>query len=136
MTRRNTVQQAVIAEKLAELHGMHPTADDVYAAVVAQHPSISKATVYRALNRMSEDGNALKVAVPDGADRFDDTLTPHYHVQCVACGRVDDVVLSGQAAELDLCRLASAPGYELCGFDLMFKGLCPECRRADGSPRA
>lgn len=136
MARRNTVQQAVIAEKLGELHGMHPTADDVYAAVAAQYPSISKATVYRALNRMSEDGTALRVAVPDGADRFDDTLTPHCHVQCVACGRVDDVLVSGELAELDLCRVASAPGYELRGYDLLFKGLCPACQKAGSALRA
>ena len=136
MARRNTVQQAVIAEKLGELHGMHPTADDVYAAVAAHYPTISKATVYRALNRMSEDGSALRVSVPDGADRFDDTLSPHYHVQCVACGRVDDVCLAGGAASFDLCGMVSAPGYDLCGYDLLFKGMCPACKKAGSAFRA
>ncbi len=136
MARRNTVQQAVIAEKLGELHGMHPTADDVYAAVAAQYPSISKATVYRALNRMSEDGSALKVPVAGGADRFDDTLAPHHHVQCVACGRVDDVCLADGATSLDLCGMVSAPGYILCGYDLLFRGLCPACKKAGGAFRA
>ncbi len=133
MARRNTVQQTVIAEKLGELHGMHPTADDVYAAVAAQYPTISKATVYRTLNRMSEDGCALKVPVAGGADRFDDTLVPHYHVQCVACGRVDDVCLADETAGLDLCGMVTAPGYELCGYDLLFRGLCPACKKACGT---
>ncbi len=132
MARRNTVQQKVIAEQLAKLHGEHPSAEDVYSALSADYPSISKATVYRTLNRMADDGCALKVSVADGADRFDDTLRPHYHVVCTECGRVDDVVVSDELASLDFAAAANASGYTITGHDLLFKGVCEVCRRGEG----
>ena len=91
MAQRNTVQQKIIAGQLAKLHGSHPTADEVYQSMKDEYPSISRATVYRNLNKMSDNGQALKVRVSSGADHFDDTLRPHYHVVCAKCGRVDDV---------------------------------------------
>ncbi len=132
VARRNTVQQKVIAEQLSKLHGQHPTADAVYSALSADYPSISKATVYRTLNRMADDGAALKVSVADGADRFDDTLRPHYHVACTACGRVDDVEITDELASMDLVAAASAPGYEITGCNLLFKGICEVCKRGSG----
>ena len=76
MAQRNTVQQKIIAGQLAKLHGSHPTADEVYQSMKDEYPSISRATVYRNLNKMSDNGQALKVRVSSGADHFDDTLRP------------------------------------------------------------
>ena len=63
MAQRNTVQQKIIAGQLAKLHGSHPTADEVYQSMKDEYPSISRATVYRNLNKMSDNGQALKVRV-------------------------------------------------------------------------
>ncbi len=131
MSRRNTIQQKVIAEELARLHGAHPTADDVHGALACDYPSISKATVYRTLNRMAGEGKALKVSVSGGADRFDDTLAPHFHVQCAKCGRVDDVEASEELASLDLAKAARASGYEITGCELLFRGICEQCKRGE-----
>ena len=129
MARRNTVQQKAVACQLSKLHGSHPTADEVYSAVSAEHPTVSKATVYRVLNRMAEEGTALKVNVSDGPDRFDDTLQAHYHVLCTRCGRVDDVEVSSAVASLDLDAAAKAAGYTITGHDLLFRGVCPNCKK-------
>lgn len=129
MARRNTVQQKAVASKLAKLHGSHPTADEVYSAVSAEYPTVSKATVYRVLNRMAEEGTALKVNVSDGPDRFDDTLQAHYHVLCMQCGRVDDVEVSPALTSLDLDAAAKAAGYTITGHDLLFRGVCPNCKK-------
>ena len=48
MQTRNTVQRQIVLQAVLRMHD-HPTADTVYAAVAAEHPSISKATVYRNL---------------------------------------------------------------------------------------
>ena len=129
MARRNTVQQKAVACQLSKLHGSHPTADEVYSAVSAEYPTVSKATVYRVLNRMAEEGTALKVNVSDGPDRFDDTLQAHYHVLCTRCGRVDDVEVSSAVASLDLDAAAKAAGYTITGHDLLFRGVCPNCKK-------
>ena len=43
MKTRNTLQKNIILEQARKLH--HPTAEEVYEAVVQDHPSISRATV-------------------------------------------------------------------------------------------
>ena len=48
MPARNTVQRQIIADALRALAN-HPTADEVYEAVHAEHPSVGRATVYRTL---------------------------------------------------------------------------------------
>ena len=53
--KRNTIQRALTLEAVQKLQS-HPTADEVYAAVSAEHPHISRGTVYRNLNQLSEDG--------------------------------------------------------------------------------
>lgn len=136
MATRGTVQQRIVASQLAALHGSHPTADDVYRGVRATHPNISKATVYRILNKMADAHTALKVRTPFGADHFDDTLQPHCHVICTRCGRVDDVELPGGAGLAGLDARASAPGYLITGHELLFTGLCPFCRKAPDGGQA
>ncbi len=127
MVQRNTVQQKIVADCLSKLHGAHPTADEVYRAVSADYPSISKATVYRALHKMAENGQALRVSVGGGADHFDDTLKPHCHVVCEACGRVDDVEVDLPRSAEEILAAAHAPGYEITSCQLLFQGLCAKC---------
>ena len=105
MERRNTIQKQLVLEAVARLHN-HPTAEQVYAKVVKEHPTISKATVYRNLASLSEDGRLRHLPMPAGADRFDHRLDEHAHIECMACGRLDDVEFS-----------AGAPGSELASLD-------------------
>ena len=58
MQTRNTVQRQIVLQAVRSLHD-HPTADSVYAVVAAEHPSISKATVYRNLNQLALQGEIL-----------------------------------------------------------------------------
>lgn len=127
MAQRNTVQQKIIAGQLAKLHGSHPTADEVYQSMKDEYPSISRATVYRNLNKMSDNGQALKVRVSSGADHFDDTLCPHYHVVCAKCGRVDDVEVDLPSSVTESLDKATAPGFTITGYELLFCGLCSAC---------
>lgn len=127
MAQRNTVQQKIIAGQLAKLHGNHPTADEVYQSMKDEYPSISRATVYRNLNKMSDNGQALKVSVSSGADHFDDTLRPHYHVVCAKCGRVDDVEVDLPSSVTESLDKATAPGFTITGYELLFCGLCSAC---------
>ena len=70
MAARNTVQKAIIRDALVGLAN-HPTADQVYEAVHVTHPSISRATVFRALSKLSDEGVVLRVRINNGADHFD-----------------------------------------------------------------
>ena len=51
MQTRNTIQRQIVLQAVNQMHN-HPTADAIYAVIAAQHPTISKATVYRNLNQL------------------------------------------------------------------------------------
>lgn len=130
MATRNTVQKTIVANALNSLAN-HPTADAVYDYVHANHPSISKATVYRILSKMSDESQILRVRINNGADHFDHQTHPHYHVRCTACGRVDDV--PAQPALVDslgaiIKQAASESEYCITHAELQFDGLCPVCQ--------
>jgi Fe2+ or Zn2+ uptake regulation protein len=125
MAGRNTVQRGVILETLNSLAN-HPTADEVYDALHDEYPSISKATVYRTLNRLSDEGEVLRVKINNGADHFDHNVFEHYHVRCTGCGKVDDVlipILKNVNAEA-----GESSGYAISAHTLQFDGLCPACQ--------
>ena len=118
------MQKEIVATTLKTMHN-HPTADAVYETVHLTYPSISIATVYRILNQMAQDGTALKVSVPDAADRFDDTCDPHYHIRCTTCGRVEDLMIP--LYDLPNIPRENACGFRVTGCSLLFRGLCPSC---------
>lgn len=125
MVKRNTIQRALVLQAVNRLQ-CHATAEEVYVAIAEEYANISKGTVYRNLNQLAESGQVLKIEVPNGADRFDHQCHEHYHARCLNCGRVFDVdmdyITNLQNAIKD-CR-----GFEFSGHDIMFKGLCSECK--------
>lgn len=125
MATRHTVQRDIIKDELCHLAN-HPTADQVYEAVHAEHPNISKATVYRTLGKLSDEGEIARVKINNGADHFDHQTFPHYHVRCTICGKVDDVMIN-QIEALD-SSAAIASGYSITGCTLQFDGICPACQ--------
>ncbi len=128
MQTRNTVQRQIVLQTVLKMHD-HPTADNVYAAVAAEHPSISKATVYRNLNQLAGQGEIRRVPVPNGADRFDFNTSEHYHVRCEKCGAVFDVHMP-QVVDL-LGQVEDTSGVEVRRFDILFEGVCKACREAE-----
>lgn len=124
MNKRNTVQRALVLEAIKELQ-CHPTADEVYNYIVKKYPDISRGTVYRNLNLLSEIGEIRKREIPAGADRYDHMCHDHYHAKCLKCGRVFDVDM---AFITDLERsIQDTHGFQFTGHDIVFKGICPEC---------
>ena len=125
MKSRNTIQRALVLDAVNTLR-CHATADEIYDAVVKEHPNISKGTVYRNLNRLSEMGEIHKMEIPGGADRFDHWCHNHYHVRCVRCGRVFDVDMD-YVADLEK-KIKDTHGFTFIGHDTMFRGICPDCQ--------
>ena len=124
---RHTVQKEIVLEALSTLAN-HPTADAVYERVHADHPSISKATVYRLLGKMADSDQIARVRINNGADHFDHQTFPHYHVRCTNCGSVDDVVIPLFSAADEMA--AQAKSYTNITSSLQFDGLCPACQGA------
>ena len=125
MKERRTIQKDMVYAALCELCN-HPTADMVYEKVHAASPSISKATVYRVLGHMAEQGTILRIPVVDGADHYDHQTHPHYHVHCDVCGKMDDVDMPSLG---DLCgTVTDNCGYALTGYTVLLHGKCSACQ--------
>lgn len=127
MQRRNTPQKREIFEAVQTLR-THPTAEELYTHLKEQGSSIGKATVYRVLHQMAEEGQIRMVRLPEGADHFDFQLKPHYHIICTRCQKVDDVFLSEAFAGNDAVSYAS--DYQVDGYHLVYHGICPNCQKA------
>lgn len=130
MTRmtRNTHQKQSVQNAVQALRGRHPTAETVYERVSQTIPSISRATVYRILKRMTDDGTIAHLHIPESADHYDDIVQPHHHLLCTVCKQVVDLAapdipeISLPADDISGCRIT--------GVEIMFHGVCPECNGA------
>lgn len=120
--QRRSKQRELILEELRGLT-CHPTADELYELVRKRISNISLGTVYRNLELLAANGMILKIET-GGKNRFDGTATPHPHIRCMQCGKVDDVKQHIEAPPLDGHQ---ARGYEVKGCSIEYFGLCPDC---------
>ena len=63
--------------------------------------------------------------------RFDGDLSPHDHVRCVHCGRVDDVALV--PLDLSTAHANYGHGFQILGRRLELVGICPQCQNTHQS---
>ena len=125
MVKRNTTQRALVLETVNKLQN-HATADEIYEAIISEHPNISRATVYRNLKLLSEMGEIRRLEIPGCPDRFDHRVHNHCHVKCERCGRLFDVdmdYISGLENNIRDSR-----GFDFTAYDIIFRGICPECK--------
>lgn len=120
-------QREIIMDTLAQMHGLHPSANEIYSRLHDEHPSISLATVYRNLGQLGQARKIMRIPVADGPDRYDDLTDGHLHMLCTECGCVCDLpheLVDG------LCKKAAAcSGYTVSHCDILFFGVCDACQK-------
>ena len=126
-TTKYSRQRETIKEYLANTKD-HPSADMVYAHLRQTIPNISLGTVYRNLNLLVSQGEAVKLSFGNGPDRFDGNITPHYHFVCTECGYIDDLEIS----EDDVARINDIASEnfdgKILGHYAYFYGKCGSCK--------
>ncbi len=122
-SKRNTIQRRLIRDAVRELD-IHATAEQVYDFVAEQHPTISKATVYRNLSQMADSGELLNIGSLNGSARYDHNCHKHYHFICEKCSKVFDI--DHYQPDLDE-RVLVMEGFAVRSHSLTFSGLCPDC---------
>lgn len=121
---RNTIQRSLVISAVNSL-ACHPTAEQVYDWVQHRQPHVSRATIYRNLGNLAEEGEIRRILVPNAPDRFDFNCSAHYHILCKNCGRFEDVHL--QYAFSADTAVSAETDWECTGHDIIFEGLCSEC---------
>lgn len=117
-------QREAIREYLASTKS-HPTADMVYNQIQSIYPNISLGTVYRNLNLLVEQGDAVKVSCGDGMEHFDYDTSEHYHFICKNCGSVIDLNMEC----INHINTIAGSGFDgkIDGSITYFYGICPSC---------
>lgn len=127
---RMTTQRKIILEELRKVT-THPTASDLCKEVRKRLPRISLGTVYRNLDILSREGIILKLDVAGHEMRFDGNTDGHYHLRCLKCGRVDDIMMD-TLPDLDE-KAQEVTHYSVVGHNLEFVGVCPDCEGYQGA---
>ncbi len=105
---------------------IHPSAETIYAAIHEQYPTMSLATVYKALKTLSSVNLIQEINVGEGNFRYDGNVTPHPHIQCLKCGKVDDIFnisldnITKEAKENS--------NYLIISNQIYFYGYCSRCK--------
>ncbi|ALB47334.1 Fur family transcriptional regulator [Clostridium beijerinckii] len=104
----------------------HPSADVIYSDIHIQYPTMSLATVYKALKTLVDVGLIQEINVGEGNFRYDGNSLPHPHLQCLSCGRVDDF------KDLSLDNLNALAkehtDYQIVSNNVYFYGYCSNCK--------
>jgi Fe2+ or Zn2+ uptake regulation protein len=106
----------------------HPSAEAVYEAARRQMATISLKTVYQTLNELTELGQVAALDLGTGMVRFDPNVdSVHHHLVCRSCGKVRDLAVDYRDLTVPV---GAEQGYEVRSAEVVFRGLCDECRGA------
>ena len=131
--RKITAQRKCIFRAL-EGDVTHPSAERVHQRVLCEMPSVSLKTVYQTLNDLAELGAISVLDVGTGSARFDPNVeSTHHHLVCRSCGKVRD--LAADFSGLTVSALG-AQGFVVDSAEVVFRGLCDECRSSQISQEA
>lgn len=127
-----TKQRMVILRVMAMNVGHHMSAENVYERVKEQDPEIGLATVYRALQLLSDMEIISRLSFHDGFVRYEysdkyknHSKHHHHHLICEDCGAVlecDDDLLDTMEK-----KLREDLGFEVHTHEVTFFGTCHDC---------
>jgi Fur family ferric uptake transcriptional regulator len=123
---RMTNQRLLLLEHLQESK-KHLTIDQLYSAVKPQLPKLSKATVYRNINLLEEEGLVQSLDIGKKEKLYEVASEPHHHFVCDNCNRIIEVNLADiwQIKE----RIERKYGVKVDSYQLIAKGKCDFCQR-------
>ena len=121
---RVTPQKLAVFEVL-QRDNYHPTPDMVFAEVRKQHPMVSLGTVYQILDQFAQIGVARRIFSGGSRQRFDGKRSPHAHLVCERCGRIDDI--EDRSFETLTARFARKFDFQIRDHYFEFSGSCAGC---------
>ncbi|MFT8532197.1 Fur family transcriptional regulator [Bifidobacterium aquikefiri] len=123
----------VTSQRLAVLSTLedhpHSSAGEIISSVnAAERENLTAQGTYVILQQLEQYGLVRRVSLPDSASiRWETRVADnHHHVQCVVCGRVEDVdCVVGHAPCL---TPSDTHDMEIFEAQIVFRGLCKACK--------
>jgi Fur family ferric uptake transcriptional regulator len=112
----------------------HFTAAELLSDARAANQKIGRATVFRALDVLADQGALERIDLPTGEHAYVSCVPKrdhHHHVVCRRCGKSVEVPDSGLQAVV--ARLESQTGFSIDTHRLELFGLCSQCQNEGAS---
>lgn len=118
--------QRIAVYKYLKSTKTHPSAEIIYKALQPDYPTMSLATVYKALKTLVSVNLVQELNVGEGNFRYDAEVASHPHIQCVSCGKVDDIMeINFEYLNTKVCEFTN---YNILSNKVYFYGVCPKCK--------
>lgn len=121
-------QREIILDTLSK-NAIHPTAEALLEFLKRDDSNIGMTTLYRNLNQLADAGLIKKIDGLEPSAHFDHNTFEHYHFICEKCKKVYDIP-SSVAPDL-VKNTTEATGFDITSHDIVFHGICSECKRKD-----
>ena len=124
---RITVAREAILEIFSREHAPL-SATDIREALLREHVTLDKVTVYRELDFLEAQGITCLVQLQDGHRRYElASLEHHHHLICETCHCVEDVHVQENFSAQEQTIL-EAKRFKILRHSLEFFGLCKKCQ--------
>jgi Fur family ferric uptake transcriptional regulator len=131
--RRGGARRTVV--EFLDVQGCCRSAQEIHDGIAAAGDAVGVASVYRALDTLTELHLVQRVDAGDGIARFEPARMDrhhHHHLVCDDCGKVEP--FTDEPLEQALRGAAGRLGYALEQHDVVLRGACQECRSPAASP--
>lgn len=119
--------QRIAVYKYLKSTNEHPSAETIYKSLQTEYPTMSLATVYKTLKTLVEVHLIQELNVGEGNFRYDEKINPHSHIQCLNCGKVNDI--KKISFENLNEQIKSYTDYEVLSNQVYFYGICSLCKK-------
>lgn len=124
-----TAQRLLLWRELAG-DRTHPTAEELYARLKRQAPTLSLTTVYNLLHELVEWGEVRRFDTGDGHIHFDPNTEPHAELICMRCHAVMDAPSDNETLMCSLPVPDEIAGYRIVTRSEQYYGFCSACQAA------
>lgn len=106
----------------------HPDVEYIYKELLKIIPTLSKTSIYNALNLFVKNGLVKEILIENEEIRYDGIKERHAHLKCVECKKLIDVKLKCKCCK----NVLKNKNIEIFDERIYFVGLCPECKKKRG----
>jgi Fe2+ or Zn2+ uptake regulation protein/O6-methylguanine-DNA--protein-cysteine methyltransferase len=117
---RSTPQRHAILNAFEHDAGEHLSAEEIHSRAASSLPSLSRGTVYAALNELTELGLLSAVGLPEPV-RYELNTSRHEHFRCRLCLRLFDLDSDPDT------RAIGPPRFVVERVDVRAEGICADC---------
>ena len=127
----NTKQKTILLEVL-EKNQHHVTAEDIISILHREGEKVGRATVYRFLRELEENGKVKKYTLGEKNTAYyqyvgDNPCNGHYHLMCDVCGKLEHLDHSVTDAFAESAK--NSFGFEIDCRKTVFYVKCKECTK-------